>query len=500
MKHRLLALLSREAFLTGSVLIMAGLVFNKMLAMAYNILLARTLHSRDFGVLVLGLSIFELVNVPSGLGMAGLLPKYISEFRTGKEYKKINDVISLVMSSCISIGIIMTLAIGAVSGILALHVFRLPELARVLIILSVSVPFTIGNSVLVSLFRGYQQIRPKILLQDLLLPLFKIAMFTALFSFGYGLQAACYAFTLANIIIFTVTLMTAYRSLDIQLRVNFYDQSITPGLFRMAWPLSLQTLVVIIYAQVDRLFLGYFLPPGEIGIYGAAYSITSMMSIIPMAFYYLSLPLFAKILQGDDPAQIKAVYNRIALTVFRIALPVLGTLMLFAKQFLGILYGREYTGGATVLWILSLGIFSEALLGPAIDSLVASGKTRMPLYSALVGCLLNIILNILLIPRLGITGAALAACSSMVLSKIILGVANYRQHKILPLNSRHLVYAAISLCIAILIVYLDQGMPALNGTFRTLALSCGYIVVSYALFYALDHWSGNAHPQQETGI
>ncbi len=483
-RNSLLRSISQQPLWTAGILMLVGLVMGKVFSMGNNVLLARSLHSKDFGLLTLGLSVFELANIPAGLGVASLLPKYIAESLAQNQREKVSDLYSLVIGSCFTLALCLAAMIIVFSHTIANAIFHQPELTRVLIILACAMPFSVGTSLVVSLFRGYQQTRPKILFQDFLLPLLRIALFVILFSLGYGLTAACYAFALSNMLIFSGAVITASVTLHIKLRPKIYDPILTPGIFHLAWPLSLQSLVYIIYSQIDRICLGAFLSPAQVGLYGAAYTLTTMLVIIPGAFNYLALPLFAKTHSQNNLDEIRRAYHKIGGSVFQISLPVLILILMFAPQFLRILYGTEYLGAAGVLAILCLGTFADAVIGPASDALVASGNTRIPLYGALAGCISNVFLNVWLIPLLGIIGAAIATCTSMYLAKSILAVFNYRQYRIIALSKQYLVYILIGSLTALITRHLYHATAFGTDMIRTLGLSAFYLFSTYSMFFA----------------
>jgi O-antigen/teichoic acid export membrane protein len=212
-----------------------------------------------------------------------------------------------------------------------------------------------------------------------------------------------------------------------------------------------------------------------------------MLVIIPGAFNYLALPLFAKKHSQNNLEEIRRAYRKIGGAVFQISLPVLIIILLFAPQFLKILYGTEYLGAAGVLAILCLGTFADAVIGPASDALVASGNTRIPLYAAVAGCISNVFLNIWLIPLLGIVGAAIATCTSMYLAKSILAFFSYRQYRIIALSRQYLIYILISGSTALITRHLYHAWAFGNDMICTLGLSAFYLFSTYCMFFAWNH-------------
>jgi len=472
-------------FFKGSILVLAGLFIGKLLAMANNVILARYLHAHDYGVILLGLSLFELANVPASSGVPSLLPKFIAEFRSKNQFNSINDIFLISLGSCLILSFLIAILVILSSNFISTIIFKVPELQSVLRILVFSIPLTVSSAIIISMFRGYELVKPRVFIQDILFPLLKILAFYFLFYFGLKLSAAYWSFLLANMVVFIFLLILLQKTFTLKFRFKVYTPDMNMHLIRLAWPMSLQSLLVIIYSQIDRVCLGYFLPPHYVGIYGAAYSITSMLIIIPMAFNYLALPKFSNSLSEGNIKTFKSDFHEISHTIYLISLPVCITVIIFARNLLMVLYGKEYVLGETVLWILTVGIFSNCIIGPAADALVALGKTRAPLYAAIAGCITNIILNIILIPILNMEGAAIATCISMYVSKAVLGILNYMQLKVIPFDMSYIHWLSISVCLAILVFYLSRRIMTDHYFFQTLVLGSSYIISNFIIFHSL---------------
>jgi O-antigen/teichoic acid export membrane protein len=472
-------------FYKGSLIIFIGILLGKALAMANKIILARYLQSHYFGVFLLGLSVFSLVSVASNLGIPGLLPKLLTDYKTQKQGFRINDLISISMTYCFLFSVFLSVLLYFFAPQISIKVFHSTELSSVLKVLSSVLPFSIVSLVIIAVYRGYQQTILKVILADLLPSGMCILIFVILFYFGLKLEAAYYAYGLSVMLVFIIALIVMIKNTQVRLKPRIYDPEITPKLFKLAWPLSIQSFVYIIYTQIDRLCIGYFLTPVEVGIYGAAWSIAALLLFIPQSFSFLALPVFSKLIAKRSIDELRKSFNKLAKTMFEISLPLLLCLIILSKDILTILYGKDYVTGATALSILGLGIFSQSILGPAADCLVGAGKTRETLIATAAGCLINIILNILLIPIYGIIGAALATCTGMIFSRLILGYFNYLYLRIFPFDYKYICWFIICICLTPVIVFLDKNIHLNILMLKAFILISIYLSLSYSLLYLL---------------
>jgi O-antigen/teichoic acid export membrane protein len=193
--------------------------------------------------------------------------------------------------------------------------------------------------------------------------------------------------------------------------------------------------------------------PVEVGIYAAGASLISVIAFVPSSFSYLALPTFAQINDEDGIRRYQDEYKRISTYIFEFGLPLSVALILLAHETLNLLYGFGYIQAKIAMVILSVGMFLRCILGPAEDLLISVAITKPIMSSTVFGGLLNILLNFILIPVMGIQGAALATCSSILFIKMWAFVVAYRQFRINPFNYKQLQWTAICLCIAIPVWY-----------------------------------------------
>ena len=471
-------------FLKGSSIIFIGLVCSKLLALGNNIVLARFLGSSDFGLFLLGLSVFQLFTVIPNLGLSSVLPKFVSEYIELKESKKIEKISALCIGTSLFLGTVFGIISYNLAPLISVKIFHNNELINVLKILSFVIPISIITSVIMAIYRGYQKTIYKVALEDILSLVLKIVFFMCLFHAGFKLSAAYYAYVLASLMVLFLAVILVKNATMMKIKICFYDKKMSPNLYKLSWPLALQSVVWVVYSQIDRLCLGFFLPSSAIGIYGAAFSIVGMLNFIPRSFSYLALPNFSAALSRNFSNEFRLTYLKISKIMFGLSLPILIYLFVFSKQILKMFYGNEYLSGTMALVILGIGILSNCLSGPASDSLIAAGKTKAPLIAITVGCINNIILNIFLIPIYGINGAAIATCIGLFLSRFIMSYFNYFYLKIIPFDYTYIIWTIISICLIPLLLLLNK--IKISILFLKLSfIGLIYIALSYYLLYKL---------------
>lgn len=182
-------------------------------------------------------------------------------------------------------------------------------------------------------------------------------------------------------------------------------------LLKDSWPLVLSGVVYMVSLRIDQVMLGQMADSHEVGIYASAVKIAEIWFFIPTAIVTSVFPNIVKAKESSEEefhGRLQKLYNLLAFIGYAIAIPT----SFLAGFIVHLLYGDAFAAAAPMLIFL---IWSDLFvnLGVARNSyLLAMGWSWSLFAMAVSGTVLNIILNLFLIPRYGGTGAAIATCIS----------------------------------------------------------------------------------------
>lgn len=192
-------------------------------------------------------------------------------------------------------------------------------------------------------------------------------------------------------------------------------------LIKDSWPLALSGLVVSIYMKVDQVMIKEILGAESVGQYAAAVRLSEPWSFIPVA---IANSLFPAIVNAKSAckelyhARLQKLYMLMVWIAIAIALPI----TLLSDWLINLLYGAEYNTAENVLTIhIWTGIFSSLLVVSG-KWYITEGYTSLALFRNLSALLINIALNLALISKHGITGAAIASLISFAISGFIFDI------------------------------------------------------------------------------
>lgn len=226
-----------------------------------------------------------------------------------------------------------------------------------------------------------------------------------------------------------------------------FSKDVSLQLIKDSWPLILSGLTVAVYAKIDQVMIKNMLNDEQLGYYAAAVRLSEAWYFIPMA---VTVSLFPAIINAKKTSEtiynnrMQKLYDLLAWMAIGIAVPV----TIFSEFIVRILLGQEYIASAPVLTIhIWAGI--AVFLGVASSQfLIAENLTKLSFYRTLIGMIMNVILNLILIPVYGIIGAAVATLVSYTVATLSIG-----------LNKRtffHLIMMLKSSLLITFIIYLKQ--------------------------------------------
>lgn len=181
--------------------------------------------------------------------------------------------------------------------------------------------------------------------------------------------------------------------------------------------------VQLINSNLDILMLGVLQGGAGVGIYRAANAITMLVSFGLVVVTTVITPQIAGLHARQNRQALQALVTQSARRIALWALFGALTLAFGGRFILELLFGTSYAGGYGALAILALGQFANALFGPVALILNMTGNERLTLIGVTLSVVVNAALNIVLIPRLGILGAAIATAASLFLWNLLLAVA-----------------------------------------------------------------------------
>jgi O-antigen/teichoic acid export membrane protein len=246
------------------------------------------------------------------------------------------------------------------------------------------------------------------------------------------------------------------------------------------------TLIKII-AWTDTLMLGYFKTPDLVALYNVAQPLAILILTVVNSIGFLYMPMISKLFGEKQTDKLVRNYSITTKWCYIATFPIFLLLFSFPNIVLKTLFTPQYLGAVVVLQILAFKNIINAASGPNYHTLIAFGKNKDIIKISVFGVLINITLNIILIPILGLIGAAIASASASLFINIFLSFRLYKFSKIHPLSKNYFKIILLSISILFLIIiitYIFENITLYSMIFIMIISICTFftlIIISKSL-------------------
>lgn len=226
-----------------------------------------------------------------------------------------------------------------------------------------------------------------------------------------------------------IGLTIVYKINKGKIRMWKVDFKVGLQLLKESWPLILSGLVIMIYMRMDQLMLGQMKGEKAVGIYTAALKFSEVWYFIPVAIVSSLSPSIAEARKNNLSQYYAKIYKMFKfLTLLSYSLAILMTFL--SAWIIEYLYGPDYKEASVILAIhiwTAVFVFLGVARGPW---LINENSTRFSLATNIFGAVVNFVLNLILIPRYGGTGAAISTLIAQIFASYLSNVF-YRKTRIL---------------------------------------------------------------------
>ncbi|WP_434531016.1 flippase [Haloarcula sp. NS06] len=423
---------SLRDILTGAVISFFGLAVMRLAGLGEKVLIARFFNPSRYGQVILVISLLSMVTIFGSLGLRTGVVRYLSRHDTETDQLGVVTA-SVRLAGIASVAVAILLFLS--SDIISKHIFNDPQMGPLLNIVAVGVPLAVLGQLGASVAQGMKDARSKSLIENISFPISRVMFIGGAIVLGFGTIGIAWAYVGGYA--FMALLSAAYVYIVFGIP-NASDVEYT-NLLRFSLPLLFANSMSFINSSLDTILIGAFLTSDQVGFYGAAYSLGRLIFIAPMIMNVIFPPVISDLQASDKMQEIPKIYAIVARWTVILTLPGMILLVIEPEVFLRIIFGSQYVSGSVSLVILALGFFFHVSLGINGGTLKMLGQSDFFLFSTLVNAVINIGLNIWLIPRIGIVGAAVATAVSYAIGNSLVSIRLYKDYQITPLTTDNLL-------------------------------------------------------------
>ena len=379
------------------------------------IVLGRELGPAGLGIYTLVFVIYLLGMQFAAFGITSALTKYVAEFID--EPDTIRSYVSSGMTSSIISGTLMAVILFLCAPYLANSFFNIPEMAGFLALIAVCLPFIAVQKAVLGTLNGFRRMHLYAMVNIVQYVSVVCLSIVLVMVFHMGVFGAVIGLVVPTIIVGTLSpfLIRAHLGYD----RSFWDVPALRATTVFGFYVVLSNSIGYLATQIDSILIGHYLDPAAVGIYAVAILLVQALTLVPNAIQNVTYPAMATLYGKGDVNSVRHIFYSTLKKSFLLTSGVAILLAVCAPFLISLLFGAQFLGAYIPLLILLVGYTVDSSFSAVGTTLGSIGKVHIVFRIQAVCVVLNIILNILLIPPLGIAGAALATSIMLIIDFII---------------------------------------------------------------------------------
>ena len=443
----------------GACISFVGIISGRGLQLLSLITIARLFGSEITGLYVLGVTVSKITDLIARFGLHTGAMRFIS-INHKKDPQRVKGILISSISFSFFNGIFLGLLLYLFSGIISNSVFNKPELKEIIKLFAMGVPFMSSMMVLATASQGFHTTKHAVFARDIIQPFSNLLLIFVFTYMGLGTSSAVYAFVTSNILA-----LAAGMSLLTKIFPPIKDRILKPvyelrNLISYSTPLLMAGFLHFLLSWTDAIMLGIMKTSQDVGIYNAATQVPLLLVIFLNASNSIYAPVIADLFHKGEKARIEKMFKTTTRWIYFIVLPASLIFVSSAREAMSI-FGHDFVEkGTPVLIILTVAQFVNCITGGIGFTLSMTGRQKLELINSIVLVVLNVILNVLLIPRYNVVGAAIATATSIILINMLRLVEVYKLYQIHPYSrsySKAFIPAVVSILLLLIVKLLELG-------------------------------------------
>ena len=412
---------SLQEFSRAASWTLAARIAGSAAALLFNFLLARAAGAAGTGYFYICLTLVMLLSAFTRFGQDKVLMRRVSiEGSTDLPKSSSNFSVATLIALIVSLPVFV--ALFGLAGFVSLTFFHAPELVPIMKVMAVALLPTTFLFIFTDVLRVLGKSALAIWLQSGM-TYFVACLFVVIgINFGFDVREIAESFLVASFLSLGVTLLVLKNAgMEFTRTVRSLGERVRSFLSE-GRDLMFFALLMLLLSSADLILLGMLATPAEVGFYGIGAKLAIFISFVGTAANAVAEPRYAAHHSNAEFSAIEALIRKSEKFALIVALPLFLTYLIFATQILSI-FGEDFIEGDSAFRLLAAGQFAALTMAPCAGVLVMCGRAELVRNICFGAVLLNIVLNSLLIPKYGATGAAIGTSTALITFYLLCALA-----------------------------------------------------------------------------
>jgi O-antigen/teichoic acid export membrane protein len=405
----------KRKFVTNLILLVAlNLLIKPFWVLGIDRTVQNVVGAESYGLYFALFNFSMILNILLDVGITNFNNRNISQHRF-LLHKHLSNIVGLKLLLAV-VYAVFCLVVGAIIGYNKIQF----HLLFFLIINQFLVSFTLylrSNISALHLFRTDSLI--SVLDRTLMIIICSVLLFTNITNGEFHIEWFVYAQTIAYIITLLITMLIVIsKSGRIIIRI---DRKFALVFLKKSYPYAILILLMAFYNRIDSVMLERMLPDPigkrEAGVYAQAFRLLDAVAMFGALVGGLLLPMFSSMIKKKEP--VGPIVNLAIALLFVPSIIIAVSSLLYDREIMALLYHSHIEDSADMLGLLMTGFVGIATTYIFGSLLTANGSIKELNYMAAGGMILNVVLNLILIPRFYALGSAVASMVTQISTAVI---------------------------------------------------------------------------------
>lgn len=471
---------------TGSSLAFGGAILGNGFTYLYGLVIARLLGAESVGLYFLALVLIQIISAVCRIGLPEGVLRYIAIYISQDDLPRVRGTILSAIYLVTATNSVAALLLYLLAEPISIYLLRQPDLTLYIRWFAVILPIFSLFVIITNIIQALKQMEIVVFIRDIVQPITMLFCASVLFVFIWG---TIHSFLAAHLVSMMIGLISSLYFLKQMFPI--FSRKSSPifewrTLLAFSLPITIGDLAFYLFRWSDTFFLSFFTSLREVGIYNAALRTTLLLNLLAVSFNALYAPIIADHHHYGRHQELEMILKTLVRWCLSLALPLVLIIGLLAEEIL-LLWGPEFERGSSILVILALSQLLFLISSLLAFTLLMSGKQYLESGNVILVTFLNIVLNMVLIPRHGLIGAAQAMLVSQGVA-LTIRLAEVRYYMNIWIYSPTFLKPFIALIpVSILVfIFLNYLAPFPDSNLSIVTITSFLIVTGYlATLYLL---------------
>ncbi len=392
-----------------SAVFFLGTLFTMGAGYLVKVYVARVLGAEQLGLYALGMTMVSLVQVAGMLGLQGTAPRFVAVYNATGKPDELRGFLTRSLGIIIFLNVVLSASLILGGRWIAQRFYHAPALAQYVPLFAVLAVLGAVTGFYSQVLAGFKDIAKRTVITNFVGSPLVIALTVALLALGTGMWGYLGAQIVSATIVTVLLVAAAWRLTPPGARFSLASlPPLDPEVKSLALAFLGMNVLDFLVTQADKILLGIYLNPRVVGIYVLASTLSAFIPIILQSVNQIFAPVIADLHALGRRDVLQKLFQTLTKWILGLSFPLACVMIVFAPRLMRI-FGPDFESGWPVLVIGAVGQLVNCSVGSVGFLLLMSGNQKRLIKVQFAMTIVSVVTNLVLIPILGIVGAALAS-------------------------------------------------------------------------------------------